>query len=143
VNRTQEKQAMADENMIMIKRESKRRPQFWLKAIGSLGIWTISWKNNYLGLTQRSIIRRKGVFTKQERAVPLNQVQDISISYGIIRRMLGHGDIRIETAGGDGTEVVMYNIDDPEDFRTKVFALIDEFYSDGNNQRPTKDKKEE
>ncbi len=131
-----------NENMIMIKRQSRRRPQFWLKAIFSLGLWLLWWRGDYLALTKRSVVRRKGVFTKEERAVPLNQVQDISISYGIIRRMLGHGDIRIETAGSSGTEVIMNNIDKPEEFRSLVLEQIDKFYDD-DSLHPDKPKNEE
>jgi len=128
-----------DQKTIVVKRQSKRRPQFWLKAIGSLGIWLLWWRNNYLTLTDRAIVRRTGVFVKNERAVPLNQVQDISITYGPVRRLLGHGDIRIETAGSAGTEIVMHNIDDPEQFRALVFRQIDEFYGD-NTPATEKDK---
>ena len=130
-----------NENVIMIKRQSRRRPQFWLKAVLSLGIWLLWWRGDYLALTKRSVVRRKGVFTKEERAVPLNQVQDISISYGIIRRMLGHGDIRIETAGSSGTEVIMNNIDKPEEFRSLVLEQIDKFYDD-DSQHTDKPKNE-
>ncbi len=126
------------EEIISLHRQSKRRPQFWLKTIFSLGIWLLWWRSNYLALTTRSIIRRRGVFTKEERAVPLNQVQDISISYGIIRRMLGHGDIRIETAGSSGTEIIMHNVDKPEDFRTQIFKQIDLFYDNENITPPAK-----
>ncbi len=119
-----------DKDMIIVKRQTKRRPQFWLKTIFSLGLWLLWWRNNYLALTNRSVVRRKGVFTKEERAVPLNQVQDVSISYGIIRRILGHGDVEIETAGSAGTEIVMQNIDKPEEFRALVFEQIDQFYDD-------------
>ncbi|MBN1964125.1 MAG: PH domain-containing protein, partial [Anaerolineae bacterium] len=107
-----------NKDIIILHRQSKRRPQFWLKTIFSLGIWLLWWRNNYLALTSRSIIRREGVFTKKERAIPLSQVQDVSISYGIIRRILGHGDIRIETAGSGGTEIIMHNVDKPEEFRS-------------------------
>lgn len=116
--------------MIMMKRQSKRRPQFWLKTLFSLGIWLLWWRNNYLAVTKRSVVRHSGVFNREERAVPLNQVQDISISHGIIRRLLGHGDIRIETAGSAGTEIVMHNIDDPEAFRALILEQIDKFYDD-------------
>lgn len=119
-----------DKDMIIVKRQTKRRPQFWLKTIFSLGLWLLWWRNNYLALTNRSVVRRKGVFTKEERAVPLNQVQDIAISYGIVRRILGHGDVEIETAGSAGTEIVMQNIDKPEEFRALVFEQIDRFYDD-------------
>ncbi len=128
-------------DFILLRRQSKRRPQFWLKAIFSLGIWLLWWRDNYLGLTKRSIVRRTGVFNKQERAVPLNQVQDISIDYGIIRRMLGHGDIRIETAGSSGTEIIMKNIHKPEEFRAAVFEQIDKFFEDEGGA-PTKPKNE-
>ncbi len=131
-----------NENMIMIKRQSRRRPQFWLKVIFSLGIWLLWWRGDYLALTKRSVVRRKGVFTKEERAVPLNQVQDISISYGIIRRLLGHGDIRIETAGSSGTEIIMKNIDKPEEFRSLVLEQIDKFYDD-ESLRADKPKNED
>jgi uncharacterized membrane protein YdbT with pleckstrin-like domain len=117
-------------DVIILHRESKRRPGFWIKAIFTLGIWLFWWKNNYLALTKQAIIRRRGVFTKDERAVPLNRVQDISITYGIVRRILGHGDIRIETAGTAGTEIIMKNVDKPEEFRTLVFKQIDEFYGE-------------
>ncbi len=124
-----------DTEIILLKRQSRRRPQFWFKTIFSLGLWLLWWRQDYLALTKRSIVRRTGVFTKEERAVPLNQVQDISISYGIIRRLLGHGDIRIETAGSSGTEIIMKNIDKPEEFRAVVLEKIDEFYDD-NDEAP-------
>ena len=129
------------DDVLILKRQSKRRPQFWLKTIFSLGIWLLWWRQNYLGLTRRSVVRRTGVFTKEERAVPLNQVQDISISYGIIRRLLGHGDIRIETAGSANVEIVMKNIDKPEEFRARIFEMIDQFYDDDSG--PGKPKGEQ
>jgi len=130
---------MTDE-VLIVKRQSKRRPQFWLMTILSLGIWLLWWYNNYLALTRRSIVRRTGVFTKEERAVPLNQVQDISISYGIVRRLLGHGDIRIETAGSSNTEIIMKNVDKPEEFRARVFEMIDQFYDDDTPPKPKTDQ---
>ena len=116
---------------IMVIRESKRHPWFWARAIGTLGIWLIWWHNNYLALTQRSIVRRQGVFTKNERAVPLNQVQDISVAYGFIRRLFGLGDIRIETAGSSQTEIIMHDVELPDAFRARVFEAIDAFYDEG------------
>src|SRR3990172_777820 len=117
------------EEIIAIRRHSKISLVFWLKAILTLGIWWRFWyRTDILALTSRSIIRRKGVFQKEERAVPLNQVQDISISYGIIRRLFGEGDIRIETAASGGTEIVMNHVGNPEEFRSLVFKKIDEFY---------------
>lgn len=129
-------------DLLIVRRQTKRRPQFWLKAIFSLGLWLLWWRQDYLALTRRSIVRRKGVFVKEERAVPLNQVQDISISYGIIRRMLGHGDIRIETAGTTGTEIIMNNVHKPEEFRDMVFVQIDKFYDEDRDTKAKSDSVE-
>lgn len=123
---------MNPETIITIRRQSKRSPMYWVKTIFTLGIWLIWWRNNYLALTNRAIVRRSGVFVKSERAVPLNRLQDISISYGLIPRLLGNGDIRIETAGTEGTEIVINNVPDPEGFRSLVLQQIDVFYSDEN-----------
>ncbi len=38
--------------------------------------------------------------------------------------------MEIETAGSVGTEIVMQNIDKPEEFRALVFEQIDQFYDD-------------
>lgn len=119
-----------EQERLMIKRQTRRRPMFWIKTVLSLGIWLLWWHNDYLALTRRSVIRHKGLFNREERAVPLNQVQDIGISYGIIRRLLGHGDVRIETAGSSGTEILMKNVDKPEEFRDRVFEQINAFYDE-------------
>ncbi len=124
---------------IVVKRQSKRRPAFWLKLIFTLGIWSIWWKNNYLALTKRSIVRHTGVFNRQERAVPLNQVQNITIDYGIIRHLLGHGDVHIETAAA-GVDIIMRYVDKPEDFRALVFKQIDEFYGEDRPDQSEKSK---
>lgn len=131
---------MSEETILAIRHESRRQPMFWVRAIVTLGIWLIWWRNNYLALTNRAIIRRQGVFVKKERSVPLNRVQDISISYGFIPRLLGNGDIRIETAGTEGTEIVMYDIPDPDGFRALVFQQIDAFYGDDNTPDLSKAK---
>lgn len=129
-------------DLLIVRRQTKRRPQFWLKVLFSLGLWLLWWRQDYLALTRRSVVRRQGVFVKEERAVPLNQVQDISISYGIIRRLLGHGDIRIETAGSAGTEIIMKNVHKPQEFRDMVFAQIDKFYDDDTQAKAKIDSTE-
>lgn len=118
------------EDLILVRRRSRRLPSYWLKMLVTLGLHYVWWRSNYLGLTRRSVVRRTGVFNKEERAVPLNQVQDVGVSYGLVRRLLGHGDIRIETAGSSGTEIIMRDVVDPQAFRAKVFELIDEFYDE-------------
>jgi putative membrane protein len=128
---------------IMIKRHSKRHVTFWLKSIFTLGIWYLtSWRNNYLALTTRSVVRHEGFINRHERAIPLNHVQDTSVTTGFFSNLLGVGNIRVESAGGAGTEIIMNNIDKPEEFRTKLFEQIDKFLAD-EGEVPPKPKKNE
>ena len=126
-----------NDDTIMIKRSSKRHLTFWLKSIFTLGIWYLtSWRNNYLSLTTRSVVRHEGVINRHERAIPLNHIQDTSVTTGFLSNLLGVGNIRIESAGGAGTEIIMNNIDKPEEFRSRLFEQIDKFLADEGEAPP-------
>jgi uncharacterized membrane protein YdbT with pleckstrin-like domain len=125
---------------IMIKRQSKRHLSFWFKSIFTLSIWYwTTWRSNYLALTARAVVRHEGFINRHERAIPLNHVQDTSVTTGFFSNLLGVGNIRIESAGGTGTEIVMKNIDKPEEFRTRLFEQIDKFLADEGDE-PAKPK---
>lgn len=50
-------------------------------------------------LTERSLVVRSGVIIKREMTIPLDKIQDISLSEGPLLRRLGLLILRIETAG--------------------------------------------
>ena len=56
----------------------------------------------------------KDGLSKDERSIPLRRVQDILISQHAWGRLLDYGDILIESAGGDGTEIVVRDIAGPD-----------------------------
>ena len=45
-----------------------------------------------------------GVIGRQEREIPYRRVQNVDISENVLQRLLGLAQVRIETAGGSGTE---------------------------------------
>jgi len=55
-------------------------------------------------LVDGELITRQGLFSRQERHIPLARVQDLRIEAGLIHRLLGVVDVRVETAGGEGIE---------------------------------------
>ncbi|WP_312821022.1 PH domain-containing protein [Brevundimonas sp.] len=66
-----------------------------------IGTW---WAKRYyeslrLELTDRSVVVSKGVFFKRELTIPLDKIQDISISEGPLLAKFGLLGLRIETAG--------------------------------------------
>jgi uncharacterized membrane protein YdbT with pleckstrin-like domain len=55
-------------------------------------------------LTNDRLIVRSGVFMKRGREIPLERVNDITVTQTLLRRMLGAGDLVIESAGERGQE---------------------------------------
>jgi putative membrane protein len=48
-----------------------------------------------------------GVFFRREREIPLHRIQNVDVNRGFIQRLLGLSELRLESAGGNETEVVL------------------------------------
>ncbi|GAA0302473.1 PH domain-containing protein [Halarchaeum salinum] len=48
-----------------------------------------------------------GVLSRREREIPIERVQNVDVSRSIGQRVLGIATVRVETAGGGGTEAVL------------------------------------
>ena len=60
-----------------------------------------------------------GFLSKAERSVRLDRVQDVAVTQSAFQRMLGLGNITVETAGGS-SRIEMRNIDDPRQVRDQI-----------------------
>jgi putative membrane protein len=45
-----------------------------------------------------------GVFSRREREIPFERIQNVDIAQNVVQRLLGIAEVRLETAGGGGTE---------------------------------------
>ena len=116
---------MSTEEVIVRKRETVLSLAFWLKLLLTLGLYLFWWLAKSLTVTNRRVIWKTGLFGTKERSVPLRQVQDVSVSYGLIGRLFGHGTIRIETAGGPHAEIVAKRIVGPDAIRDAILNQLD------------------
>src|SRR5918911_1651949 len=64
----------------------------------------LSWRATTYTVTGNSFRLRQGVFQKNERTIPLDHVQSVDTVQGIIQRVFGVYEVRIETAGGGVSE---------------------------------------
>lgn len=55
-------------------------------------------------LTPETFDIRSGVFGRREREIPLRRIQNVDVSQNVVQRLLGIAEIRLETAGGSGSE---------------------------------------
>jgi membrane protein YdbS with pleckstrin-like domain len=72
-------------------------------------------------VTNRRVIRRVGLFSREVQHAPLEKIQDITIEQGMFARMLGYGTVIVETASEKGM-LVFPMIANPEGIRTHVWG---------------------
>jgi membrane protein YdbS with pleckstrin-like domain len=63
-----------------------------------------------------------GLFAKTTRSVELAKVQDVRVDQRVGQRMLGIGDLSLETAGGT-SRIVMLSIDRPQEAADRILEL--------------------
>ena len=85
-------------------------------------VW-IRWQSIAYTLTDQRIMIQSGVFSRQERIVPIDRVQDCSTRQSLVGRVLGYGRVEVDAAGSTGAEVVLDHTPSPGDFRDQVFVL--------------------
>lgn len=75
-----------------------------LSALGWFLLRAASWAATFLVVTNQRLVLRVGVF-RRGQALALERVDDITITRTLFARMLGAGDLAIESAGEGGGEV--------------------------------------
>jgi len=83
-------------------------------------VW-IRWKSITYTLTDQRITIQAGVFSRQEKIIPIDRVQDCTTRQSLIGRILGYGRVEVDAAGAQGAEVLDH-LPKPGDFRDQVFV---------------------
>ncbi len=85
---------------------------------GVFGIIWFAYKSSELVLTARRIKFRTGYFSRHSGELPLENVESIMISEGILGRRFGYGTIRLTTVGG--AAMPLHYIANPQTFHAKL-----------------------
>jgi len=73
--------------------------------VAALGIFAVRAAHAYADefvVTDRRILHKVGVFSHETRQCPLERIQDITVDQSFWGRLLGYGDLAIETASERG-----------------------------------------
>ena len=96
----------------------------WVAAILLLIVYPlrefIRWLTSHFVVTNQRIIHRQGWISKTSMEVPLQRINDVRFHQGILERMVGAGDLIIESAGTRGQEVFS-DIRHPEDMQRTIY----------------------
>ncbi|NBR99024.1 MAG: PH domain-containing protein [Actinobacteria bacterium] len=74
-------------------------------ALGSLCFVGLKWYFTFFVVTSQRVIYREGVLARRGVEIPLDRVNNVNFAQSIIERMLGAGDLLIESASEDGQQL--------------------------------------
>ncbi len=83
----------------------------------------LKWSKTHFVLTNQRVIFRAGVIARTGIEIPLYRINNINFHQSIVERMIGAGDLLIESGGEDGMEV-FDNIRDPEQVQSIIQRAI-------------------
>jgi uncharacterized membrane protein YdbT with pleckstrin-like domain len=102
-------------------------------AVGVLGLVVLlatvvgrvlRWATTHFVLTTERLIFRSGVVAKFGREIPLERINDVTFSQSLFERMIGAGDLLLESAGEHG-QSRFANIRDPEAVQLEIYRQME------------------
>jgi uncharacterized membrane protein YdbT with pleckstrin-like domain len=102
-------------------------------AVGVLGVLVLlvtvagrvlRWATTHFVLTTERLIFRSGLVAKFGREIPLERINDVTFSQSLFERLVGVGDLLIESAGEHG-QSRFSNIRDPETVQLEIYRQME------------------
>jgi uncharacterized membrane protein YdbT with pleckstrin-like domain len=103
-----------------------------LVALGVSAIWLVirysRWLTTHFVITNRRIIFRTGLVTKRGIEIPVDRVNTVHFSQGVFERIVGAGDLLVESGGESGQQrlesMLMRGTLTPEEFDRQKQRLL-------------------
>ena len=89
----------------------------------------LRWYFTLFVLTSDRLITRSGIVAKQSREIPLERINDVAFNQSVLDRVLGAGDLLVESAGERG-QTRIENVRKPEQVQLMIYKETE----DNNNR---------
>lgn len=83
----------------------------------------LRWVTTKLVVTSTRVVDRRGILGRSAREIPLAAVSDIGYRQSLLGRIIGTGDVMIESAGRDGQEVFP-DLPRPVSVQQQIYAAL-------------------
>jgi uncharacterized membrane protein YdbT with pleckstrin-like domain len=100
---------------------------FWAAIVAGVivSIWypvrrLVAWATSVFVVTNERLIHREGLIAKRSVEIPLERINDVRFNQSVFERMIGAGDILIESAGERGQQRFT-NVRNPEEIQKKIY----------------------
>lgn len=108
---------------------SRNRPELipiviFAVLLGSLFFRWLAWMRSHYHLGEDDIRIEHGILSRSARSIPYDRIQDVSIEQKPLARLLGLGEVKFETGGGDGDDATLryVSLGDAERLRETIKA---------------------
>jgi uncharacterized membrane protein YdbT with pleckstrin-like domain len=102
-------------------------------AVGLVGLLLLAvlvlgrvlrWMTTHFVLTTERLIFRSGIVAKFGREIPLERINDVTFTQSLFERLIGIGDLLIESAGEHG-QSTFSDIRDPEAVQLQIYRQME------------------
>lgn len=97
-----------------------------LGALGTIGVKLLVLRSNEYVLTNRRVIRQTGIFTQRSIDSHLEKVNNVEHVQTLWGRILGYGDVLVDTASETGT-TLFPRISRPLDFKRAIVGAAEAY----------------
>ena len=80
----------------------------------------LRWRFTSYVLTSERIIVRRGMVARSGTEIPLENIVNVLFSQRVLERLLGYGDVLVESAGSQG-QSRLKDVPDPQGFQTDIY----------------------
>ncbi|HWA66840.1 MAG TPA: PH domain-containing protein [Mycobacteriales bacterium] len=112
--------------------DSARKVLRWVILLAALVIllwWSLRpflfWLTTRYVVTDRRVLMRHGVLSRNGRDVPLTRVNDVSFNRSVVERLFGSGTLVIESAGDRG-QVALSDVPHVEAVQRDIYRLVED-----------------
>ena len=74
-----------------------------LMGVALIAGW-LSWRMFTYQVLPDQLVISRGIINRSRRSIPAQRIQDVSIKQGVLARLIGLAEVRIETGGGEKDE---------------------------------------
>jgi uncharacterized membrane protein YdbT with pleckstrin-like domain len=111
--------------------DAARQALRWVILVAALAIlvWfsfrpLLRWLTTRYVVTDRRVLMRNGVLSRNGRDVPLTRINDVSFSRTMVERLFGSGTLIIESAGDRG-QVILKDVPRVERVQRDIYRLVE------------------
>ena len=83
----------------------------------------VQWRTTYFVVTSHRVIYRQGVLARSGVEIPIERMSNVNFKQTIFERLIGAGDLIIESSGRDGQQKFS-DIQNPEEVQNIVHAAL-------------------